>query len=59
MSSKVKKPKPKRVATHTRMSENRPQLSRVQQLAMMRKYAKRHGLSIVMKYSDGAKGRKS
>jgi hypothetical protein len=56
MSNKAKKTKPKRVATYTRMSEKRPQLSRAQQMAVIRKYAKRRGLKIVMNYSDGAKG---
>lgn len=58
MSSKAKKLLPKRVVTYARMSENRPHLSRFQQLAVIRKYAKRHCLKIVMNYSDGTKGRK-
>ena len=49
-------PKPKRVATYTRMSENHPQSARDQQLAVIRKPAKRQGLKIAMHYSDGAKG---
>lgn len=56
MSNKPKKSKPKRVATYTRMSENRPPLSRAQQMAVIRKYAKQRGLKIVKNYSDGAKG---
>ena len=56
MSNKAKKSKPKRVATYTRMSENRPQLSLARQMAVIRKYAKRRGLIIVKNYSDGAKG---
>jgi hypothetical protein len=56
MSNKAKKSKPKLVATYTRMSENRPQLWRDQQMAVIRKYAKRRGLIIVKNYSDGAKG---
>jgi hypothetical protein len=49
-------PKPKGVATYTRMSENRPLLSPSSQMAMIRKYAKQRGLKIVRNYSDGAKG---
>ena len=56
MSNKPKKSKPKLVATYTRMSENHPQFSRGQQMAEIRKYAKRRGLIIVKNYSDGAKG---
>ena len=56
MSNKTKKSKPKRVATYTPMSENCQHLSRVQQMAVIRKYAKRRGLIIVKSYSDGAKG---
>ena len=56
MSKKARKSKPKRVATYTRMSANRPHLSRGQQMAVIRKYAKRRGLIIVKNYSDGAKG---
>jgi len=56
MSNKAKKAKPKRVATYTRMSENLWQSSRTQQMAVIRKYAKRRGLKILMNYSDGAKG---
>ena len=49
-------PKPKRVATYTRVAPIHPPLSRVQQLAVIRKYAKRYNLKIEMKYSVGAKG---
>ena len=56
MSNKAKKSKPKRVAAYTRMSEHRPTTSLAQQMAVIRKYAKRHGLEIVRSYSDGAKG---
>jgi len=56
MSNKPKESKPKRVATYTRMSEHRPQLSRARQMAVIRKYAKRHGLEITSSYSDGTKG---
>ena len=56
MSNQAKKSKPKRVATYTRMSEHRPHASLAQQMAVIRKYAKRHGLGIVRSYSDGAKG---
>ena len=56
MSNKTKKSKPKRVATYTRWPVNRPHLSLAGQMAMIRKYAKRHGLEIVSSYSDGAKG---
>ena len=56
MSNKEKKTNSKLVATYTRMPENSPQLSRGQQMAEIRKYAMRHGLKIVMNYSDGAKG---
>ena len=56
MSNKPKKSKPKLVATYTRMSENLWQSSRTQQMAVIRKYAKRRGLIIVKNYSDGAKG---
>gem|GEM_PF-1438051 len=56
MSNKAKKSKPKRVATYTRMSENRPQLSRARQMAVFRKFVKRRCLKIIKNYSDGAKG---
>ena len=49
-------PKPKRVAIYTRWASDRPQLSLAGQLAVVRKYAKRRGLKIVMIYLDGAKG---
>jgi predicted site-specific integrase-resolvase len=49
-------PKPKRVAIYTRWSSQRPQLSLSRQIAVIRKYAKRRSLKIVMNHSDGAKG---
>jgi DNA invertase Pin-like site-specific DNA recombinase len=56
MSNKAKKSKPKRVAAYARRSSKRPQLSLARQMAVIRKYAKRHGLKIIKNYSDGAKG---
>jgi len=56
MSNKAKKSKPTRVVTYTRWSAERPQLSLAGQVAVIRKYAKRHSLKIVMAYSDVAKG---
>ena len=49
-------PKPKRAAAYARRSPKQPQFSVVRQMAVIRKYAKRHGLKIVKNYSDGAKG---
>ncbi len=49
-------PKPKRVAIYSRWTSKRPQLSLAGQLAVMRKYAKRHGFMIVATYADGTKG---
>src|ERR1039458_9578696 len=42
MSNKAKKSKPKRVAAYARRSSKRPQLSLARQMAVIRKYAKRH-----------------
>ena len=49
-------PTPKRAAAYTRRSLKYTQFSVVRQMAVIRKYAKRHGLKIVKNYSDGAKG---
>jgi DNA invertase Pin-like site-specific DNA recombinase len=49
-------PKPKRAATYARRSSKRPQLSLARQMAVIRRYAKRRGLEIVMAYADGEKG---
>ena len=49
-------PKPKRVVIYTRWSSKRPKLSLARQMTVIRKYAKRRGLQIVMVHSDGAKG---
>jgi hypothetical protein len=51
-------PKPKRAAAYARLSSKLPQLSIARQMAVIRKYAKRRGLEVVMNYSDGAKGGK-
>ena len=56
MNNKAKKSKPKSVATYTRWSSKRPQLSLARQMAVIRKYAKRRGLEVVMAGSDGGKG---
>ena len=49
-------PKPKRAVAYARRSSKHPQFSVVRQMAVIRKYAKRHGLKIVKNYADGAKG---
>ena len=56
MNNKAKISKPKRVATYTRRSAKRPQLSLARQMTVIRKYAKRRGLEVVMAGSDGGKG---
>jgi hypothetical protein len=56
MNNKAKKSKPKRVATYTRRSAKRPQLSLARQMTVIRKYAKWRGLEVVAAYSDGGKG---
>ena len=56
MSKKASKLKPKCVAAYARRSLKYPQFSVVRQMAVIRKYAERRGLKIVMNYSDGAKG---
>jgi DNA invertase Pin-like site-specific DNA recombinase len=48
--------KPKRAAAYTRRSAKHPQCSTDRQMAVIRKFAKRRGLEIVMAYSDGGKG---
>jgi len=49
-------PKPKRVAIYTRRSSKRPQSSLARQVAVIRNYAKRRGLDVVLACSDGGKG---
>jgi DNA invertase Pin-like site-specific DNA recombinase len=49
-------PKPKRAVAYARRSSKHPQFSVVGQMAVIRKYAKRHGLKIVKNYSDEAEG---
>ena len=49
-------PTPKRAAAYVRRLAKHPQTSIARQIAVIRKYAKRRGLKIVMNYSDGAKG---
>ena len=46
-------PKPKRAVAYARRLSK---TSIARQMAVIRKYAKRHGLEIVRNYSDGAKG---
>ncbi len=47
---------PKRAAAYASRLSKHPQTSITRQMALIRKYAKRRGLKIVMNYSDGAKG---
>jgi len=49
-------PKSKRAAAEARRPSTRPQLSLARQMAVIRKYAKGHGLEIVRAYADGRKG---
>ncbi len=49
-------PTPKRAAAYARRSSKHPQFSTARQMTVIRKYAKRRGLEIVMAYSDGGKG---
>jgi len=56
MSKKASKPKQKRVVAYARRSSKHPQSSIARQMTVIRKYAKRRGLEIVMAYSDGGKG---
>ena len=49
-------PTPKRAAAYARRSSKHPQFSTARQMTVIRKYAKRRGLEIVMAYSDGLKG---
>ena len=56
MSKKASKPKQERAAAYVRRSSKHPPFSVARQMAVIRKYAKRRGLIIVMNYSDGAKG---
>ena len=56
MSNKANESKPERIATYTRMKANHAPYSPGGQMAAIRKYAKRHGLKIVMSYSDQVKG---
>jgi DNA invertase Pin-like site-specific DNA recombinase len=49
-------PKPKRAAAYARGSSKHPQYSIALQMTVIRKYAKRRGLEIVMAYLDGGKG---
>jgi len=51
-----KAPRPKRAASYARRPSKRPQLSLARQIAVIRKYAKRHRLEIVRAYSDVGKG---
>jgi predicted site-specific integrase-resolvase len=56
MSKKASKPKQERAAAYARQSSKHPQTSIARQMTVIGKYAKRHGLEIVMDYSDGLKG---
>jgi DNA invertase Pin-like site-specific DNA recombinase len=56
MSKKASKPKQEHAAAYARRSSKHPQTSIAQQMTVIGKYAKRHGLEIVMAYSDGLKG---
>jgi DNA invertase Pin-like site-specific DNA recombinase len=49
-------PKPKRAAAYARRSSKHPLFPIARQMSVIRKYAQRHGLEIVMAYSDGGKG---
>jgi len=49
-------PTPKRAAAYARRSSKHPKSSIARQMTVIRKYAKRRGLEIVMAYSDGRKG---
>ena len=54
MSNKASKPK--RAAAYARQSTKHPQLPFAGQMTVIRKYAKRRGLEVVMTCSDGEKG---
>ena len=56
MNNQAAKSKAKLVATYTRRSSKRPQLSLARQMAVIHRYAKRRGLETVGAYSDGVKG---
>ena len=44
---------PRRAATYVRMAVRRRASSASKQMAIVRRYARRHGLKIVSEYSDG------
>jgi len=54
MSNKASKPK--RAVVYARRSSKHPQISIGRQMTVIRKYAKRRGLEVVMACSDGLKG---
>jgi predicted site-specific integrase-resolvase len=56
MSKKSSKPKQEHAAAYARRSSKHPKSSIARQMTVIRKYAKRRGLEIVMAYSDGRKG---
>ena len=49
-------PKPKRAAAYACRSSKHPQFSIARQMGVIRKFAKRRGLKIVMAYADVGKG---
>jgi len=49
-------PKPKGAASYARRLSKHSQFSIARQMTVIRKYAKRRGLEIVMAYLDGGKG---
>jgi hypothetical protein len=49
---------PRRAVTYIRMTVRRRGLSSGKQMAVVRLYARRHGLKIVREYLEGGEGRK-